>query len=198
MFLVRRDQWKGKSVQSVMLVAVTFLLLLLNGSTNVSAKSTSKACLNIHLSGTLPRPSKKGNEIRQVVTLNNDCTVREGPSVEVPASIATPNLPGSVTKSVPQVSAYSSTSQSITPLGTYTNQKRCTSEIYDPVGILLTGLYCNDAWSGDFTNVTSYNVGGSASWHTESLYVQGTDNRMKMMRQSAHGRVSHVERHTVR
>ena len=163
------------SLRASVPVLVVALVLMLGNAPRVSAKPEPRVCENVHLSGKLPRPSKKGFEIRQVVTLNDDCTVKEGPVEEVPVTEPS-NSPAIITEQLPSVTAASSNSpitlssmsSKITPLATFTNQTRSKSEMYDPVGILLTALYSNDAWSGDWTRITSYNVQSSASWHVEN------------------------------
>jgi len=167
------------------IILILMMAVMAAGTVSVQAADNKKpkTCDNVKLSGKLKAPKDKTKATRQVVTLNEDCSVNEGPVEEIPASeVPLPADPSLVLPSVDE--GFQATEGAIRSMGTFSRQIVNSSEIKDPVGILLTALYTNARWDGDFTRITGYSVGASVSRHRETgplgdvggwNYVRGTN-----------------------
>lgn len=88
----------------------------------------------------------KTKATRQVVTLNQDCSINEGPVEEVPLSELPEPLPSD--EVLPTIDSNTQAkTQNIAPLATFSRHIFVSSEIKDPVGIVLTALYTDANWN---------------------------------------------------
>lgn len=144
--------------------------LLFNGLPAAVAKPPSVECANVRLTGILPRPHDKTRATQQTITLDANCHVVAGSVQEIPISAITSLPSTTATRRLPDVTNQGTNDlvKQVGTLATFTNQIHSKNEVWDCCGVMLTGLYSSDAWSGDWTRITSYNVQGSTAWHTES------------------------------
>ena len=151
-------------------IIIMALLLSFVGSTGAAAQSAApQGCLNLHLSGSLKRPADKTKAARQIVRVDANCKVIEGPIEEVPISAVLSSPSATTSQALLSLQAQSGIrKENLALASTFSNQIFASSEVKDPVGIVLNALYSSDTWTGDFSRVTGYRIQPSAAWHTEN------------------------------
>ncbi|HEY1015661.1 MAG TPA: hypothetical protein VGE07_23325, partial [Herpetosiphonaceae bacterium] len=132
-----------------------------------SAQSKLNQCANVTLSGILPQPKDPLKAAFQIVTLNSDCIIQEGPIEYINKSdiqIENDSTPNTQTGDILSNGEINSDHVG---QGAFLREIYARSEIIDPIGIKLTALYTKNKWAGNGAQVTGYQISPWSSWHQD-------------------------------